>query len=59
MFGYSILGECVLAAHQEKLGWRTPIRRHSSRSDVSRLGCATQASRQRQKRQPSPPPKAL
>ena len=32
--------------NKEKLEWRTPIRRHSSRSDVSRLGCATQASLQ-------------
>ena len=38
-----------LAARPKKHGWCTPIRRHSSRSDVSRLGCTIRASSQRQR----------
>ena len=34
-----------LYARPKKHGWCAPIRRHSSRSDVSRLGCTTRASR--------------
>ena len=42
-----------VVGRRKKHGWCAPIRRHSSRSDVSRLGCTIRASPQRQRNQAS------